>query len=116
MTRYISWILLFSSILLGAFGQVFLKLAVEATTMQGFRFYQQLAKCGWLYLGAIAYGSSFILWLAALRNFDISYARPFMSLGYIVTYLLAIPLLGEVFLWRRMLGIVVIIIGVMLLK
>lgn len=111
-----AWIIVISSILLGAFGQVFLKQAVESVSTNGFDFYFQLAKNIWLYAGAVAYGLSFLLWLTALRTFDLSFARPLTSIGYVVTYIAAIAFLGEPFILRRLLGIIIITAGVILLK
>jgi len=116
MNKGIAWAFLIISIILGAFGQVFLKLAVESSISRGIEFYRQLAKTIWLYAGAVSYGFSFILWLAALRNFDVGFARPLTSIGYIITYIVAILVIGEPFFLRRVLGIVVITAGVILLK
>jgi multidrug transporter EmrE-like cation transporter len=113
-----AWVILITSILLGAFGQIFLKLAVESvtTTTSGMDFYLQLTKNLWLYTGAFSYGLSFLLWLVALRSFDLSFARPLTSIGYVVTYVAAIIFLGEPFMVRRLIGVIVITAGVLLLK
>ena len=116
MGKQFSWFFLISSIFLGAFGQVFLKLAVGRVRDEGWLFYFGLLKEPYLYAGAIAYGASFAVWLLALKYFEIGFARPLVSLGYVVTYIAAILLLGEKILPRRILGIGIITIGVFLLR
>jgi multidrug transporter EmrE-like cation transporter len=112
-----AWALLIGSIILGAFGQVFLKLAVERVgLLAGVSFYLGLAHQWWLYAGIASYGLSFLAWLAALRSFDIGFARPMTSIGYVITYGIAIAVLGEELSLRRVIGVVVITSGVLLLK
>jgi len=111
-----AWSLLSGSVLLGAFGQVFLKLAVQRVELVGVAFYLGLAREAWLYAGVASYGLSFATWLAALRSFEISFARPLTSMGYIVTYLVAVLVLGEELTARRLAGVGVITVGVLMMR
>jgi multidrug transporter EmrE-like cation transporter len=104
------------SIVLGALGQVMFKLGVENIHETGIHFYLAMVKNIWMYLGFTAYGLSFFLWMMVLRYYDVSFARPFTSIGYILTYILAILLLGEDFTYRRVMGIVLITAGVLMIK
>ncbi len=105
------------SILLGALGQVFFKLGVAKTESVNlsFAFALELVKNPWVLAGAAAYGISFFLWLFALRSFEVSVARPLTSLGYLVTYLIAVIALGESFTLVRLAAILLITAGVILL-
>ncbi|OHD53223.1 MAG: hypothetical protein A2014_12090 [Spirochaetes bacterium GWF1_49_6] len=104
------------SILLGAFGQILFKKGVDQVSGEGFAFYLALAQNIWVILGAAAYGVSFILWMQVLRFYDISFARPITAAGYILTYILAILVLGEGFTWQRLLGTALITAGVILMR
>ena len=64
--------------------------------------------------GMACYGISVIVWVMALSRVDVSIAYPMLSIGYIVTAFLAYMLFGEAITPMRILGIVVIIIGVAL--
>ncbi len=109
-------IYLVTSILAGAFGQVFFKLGIGKVGAEGMAFYIALAKNFWIYLGAISYGISFMLWMKVLQFYELSFARPLTGAGYIVTFLFAILILGEQFTPRRILATVIITIGVILMK
>ena len=112
----IHWVNLIISILLGAVGQIMLKLSTHHNNQEGFKFFLEMAKKPWIYLSVITYGASFILWLLALRYFKLGFARPFTSFGYIITYFLAVSFLGEPFYIKRLIGILIIVIGVAFLK
>jgi multidrug transporter EmrE-like cation transporter len=107
---------LFLSIILGAVAQILFKIGIEKVKADGILFYFELLKNIWIYLGFLGYGISFILWMMVLKYYDVSYARPLTSLGYIVTYILAVFLLSEKFSLQRIIAIVLITAGVLLMK
>lgn len=51
-----------------------------------------------------------------LKFYDISFARPITVIGYIITYVLAIIIIGEEFTTRRMVGTLLVTTGVLLMK
>jgi len=104
------------SILSGALGQVFFKLGAEKIDAVGLKYYLLLAKNVWIIAGFASYGISFILWMQVLRHFDISFARPLTSAGYILTYVLAVIFIGEELTVRRMAATLLITTGVLLMK
>ncbi|MFZ5985804.1 MAG: DMT family transporter [Bacillota bacterium] len=104
------------SILLGACGQVMFKLGIDKTHKENLQFYLELMLNKWIILGFFSYGVSFLLWMRVLKFYDVSFARSFTSIGYIVTYILAIFLLGEELTIRRLMAIALITGGVFLLK
>jgi multidrug transporter EmrE-like cation transporter len=116
MNRYAAWMLLLFSILSVAFGQIFLKPAVDFCPFQGVKFYCQLFGDHWIYCGVLSYGSILILWLGALKSFDPGFARPLTSFGYVLTCLAALIFFKEKFLVRRLFGIIAITFGVISLK
>ncbi len=116
------WVLLVISIILGAFGQIFMSVAMKA--MGGISFngsvvelgmYYVRAALSWSMVGAVlCYGVSFLLWLAVLSRKDLSLARPMMSLGYLVTMAYGIYA-GEDMNLYRVLGTLVIVVGIFLM-
>lgn len=66
-------------------------------------------------LGLFCYGMGFLVWLIVLAKAEVSYAYPMISLGYVLTALLAWQLFGENVTFIRMAGIVVTCLGVFLI-
>ena len=64
-----------------------------------------------IFTGIALYGVSMILWLMALSIFDVSFAYPLISLGYIVSAFLAMTFLSEKIPAIRWVGIGMIIAG-----
>lgn len=110
------WLFLILSIATGALGQVSFKWGINKETSAGLSFFWSLVTNPGVVLGFILYGISFALWMYVLRYFELSFARPFTSVGYIITYVISIFLLGESFSINRLFGVVLILIGVALLK
>jgi multidrug transporter EmrE-like cation transporter len=74
----------------------------------------QLATSPPFWAALIAYGLSLGVWVVGLSRVPVSQAYPVLSVGYILTALLAWMLLGESIGTQRWLGIAVIIAGVWL--
>ncbi len=104
------------SILLGALGQVFFKLGVTPGTTMTLSpaFVVELVKSPWIWAGGLCYGASFVLWLFILKFFPLGMARPLTSVGYLVTYLMAVIFIGESFSFLRLAGIILIVAGVIM--
>jgi drug/metabolite transporter (DMT)-like permease len=62
--------------------------------------------------GLSCYVFSFALWIVALSKAPVSVAYPMLSIGYIVNVVVAHYLLGETITIQKLLGILIIIIGV----
>jgi len=62
--------------------------------------------------GLTAYVISVIVWLLVLSRVDVSVAYPMLSLGYVVTALVAYFVFGENISLVRMTGIFIILVGV----
>jgi uncharacterized membrane protein len=65
--------------------------------------------------GFIMYGLSTIFWLIALSKKDLSYVYPFISLTYILVLLLSNLLLKESIGVNKVIGTLIIIIGLMII-
>jgi multidrug transporter EmrE-like cation transporter len=65
--------------------------------------------------GLFCYGLGFMVWLIVLSKAEVSYAYPLISLGYILTAILAWALFGEALNENRLVGILTICLGVFLI-
>jgi transporter family protein len=106
------------SISLGAVGQLFLKLAAMhasgSGTDQVVGYYIRLLLTPYTYLGGFSYGLSFFVWMFLLKKYDLSFLRPLVGFGYIITAILAWIVLKEKITVVRWIGIAFIVAGVYL--
>lgn len=65
--------------------------------------------------GLLGYAISVIVWLIVLSRLEVSYAYPFLSIGYIVTAVIGYYFLGESMSIYKISGIAVICAGIVLL-
>ena len=116
----VCWLL--TGVLLNAFAQLGLKFATRSTgAIEGsWRDFwlagQQLAGNPSLWLALAAYGISVAVWIVGLSRLPVSQAYPFLSVGYVITALLAWLMFGEVVSLARWAGIALIIAGVVLVS
>ncbi len=106
------YLLAFISIALGAVGQLFLKMAAASSSGKLIDFYLGLLKTPYTYLGGVSYGASFLLWMYLLSKLELSFLRPLVSVGYIITSLLAFFILNERITATRWIGTALIVAGV----
>jgi len=64
--------------------------------------------------GFIAAFIASLFWMAAMTKFEITQAYPFMSLAPAIVFLLGVWLLNESFTWGKIIGLILIIIGIVL--
>jgi len=69
----------------------------------------------WVIGGMFLHASALVVWLWALNKVDISFAYPFLALGYVLVSSMAWFWLGEELSQVRMLGMAVIIVGIFIL-
>jgi len=103
---------LWSSIVLGACAQVFLKRGVsrpqDREPALGFALLRSPWVLAWAFCFVLATG----LWLVALSRIEISYAYPLLSIGYPIVAVLSLAVLKERITLSRWIAILVITIGV----
>ena len=120
MTRYIPLIL--SGVLLNAFAQVLLKKGMlgigyfEIQFQNFFPVIKIVATNLYILLGLGSYVISVAIWLLVLARVEVSYAYPFLSVGYVVVTLVGYLIFQESLSWIRVIGISIIIVGVILLS
>ena len=70
----------------------------------------------WLWGAMACYGVSILLWMAVLSKVEVSFAYPFLSIGYVVAAIVGWQLFGESLSLTRIAGILVICVGVYLIS
>ena len=70
----------------------------------------------YLWLSLVCYGISIVMWMVVLSKADVSYAYPFLSIGYILSAVVGYYAFGENVTLTRIAGIIVICIGVVLIS
>lgn len=94
------------SIIAGAFAQLAMKAGLlEMTTP---------TPSALLICGVGFYGIAMISWVFALKRYDLSFAYPMLSLGYLLVYVGAYlwPELGEDLTWNKTIGLILVTLGV----
>jgi multidrug transporter EmrE-like cation transporter len=120
MVRYIPLIL--SGVLLNAFAQILLKKGMlgighfEIQIQNLFPIIQKVGTNLYILLGLGSYVISVAIWLLVLAHVEVSYAYPFLSVGYVVVTLMGYFIFQESVSWMRVIGISIIIVGVILLS
>jgi drug/metabolite transporter (DMT)-like permease len=110
-----------SGVLLNAFAQLFLKKGTNAvgeihlTAGNWLATGIKLATQWPILAGLACYAVSLVVWVIGLSRADVTMAYPMLSLGYIVTTILAWMFLGEVVSMQRMIALGVIVVGVALM-
>lgn len=69
----------------------------------------------WVLGGMVLHVSALIVWLWALSKVDISFAYPFLALGYVMVSAMAWIWLGENIGSIKLLGMGIIIVGILVL-
>ncbi|MBL8018419.1 MAG: hypothetical protein JNM27_02025, partial [Leptospirales bacterium] len=113
------WPALIVSILLGAMGQILMKIAmkqagpipIDGPILDIFYYFLHAGLSLPLIGAGISYGLSFLLWLAVLSVADLSLARPIMSAGYLLTLVYGI-FAGEDVDATRIIGTLLIVVGI----
>jgi drug/metabolite transporter (DMT)-like permease len=105
------------SVILGAVGQLLLKVAVTNTGVLTLSLDALLtmATNPILILALATYGVSACLWLIALMKTDLSFAYPFLSLTYIVVLVGSVIFFKENVSPLRLLGFIVVMTGLFII-
>jgi len=113
-----SWLM--TGVVLNAVAQLALKSAtgttgaIDGTRLGLWTAAQQLTANASFWLALFAYAISVAVWIVGLSRLPVSQAYPVLSVGYVITALLAWMLLGEIISLERWAGIGLIIVGVFL--
>jgi multidrug transporter EmrE-like cation transporter len=120
MAKYIPLILV--GVLLNAIAQILLKKGMLSIGYFGFHFenffpiIKKVTNNLYILSGLTSYVISVMIWLLVLARVEVSYAYPFLSVGYVVVTVMGYFIFQENLSWMRVVGIAVIIVGVLLLS
>ncbi|MCB8814177.1 EamA family transporter [Desulfosporosinus shakirovi] len=107
------------SILLGATGQFLFRLGmVEYGRVSVTGIWRQLGSIiltPAIFLGFACFGVSSVLWLVVISRWELSYAYPLVSLGYVIAILYGTFFLDEVLTLPKILGCLLILAGMSVL-
>jgi drug/metabolite transporter (DMT)-like permease len=118
MSRSYTIALTLLCVTLTAAAQIALKLGVSGAKMQQLlsggpsSFLMRAVLSPTVLFGLALYGISTVLWLLVLAKSDVSYAYPFVSLGFVFTALYAVLVMHEPMVLGRIGGIALIVTGV----
>lgn len=65
----------------------------------------------YVFLGLSLYGMGTVLWLLALKKTELSQLYPFVSMSFIIVFLLGVFVLDEAFSSQRLTGTILIVLG-----
>ncbi|SHI45011.1 SMR family transporter [Desulfosporosinus lacus] len=110
-------LLIIISVLLGATGQLLVKigakhLELDFSSAHLLQSLLAISKNVSVMSGVVLYGLSFILWVKVLSKVELSYAYPFVGLGYIVILCFSYFVFKEDISLFRAIGTLLIMIGV----
>ena len=111
--------LIMCSVLLSAFAQITLKIGMSNPIIQhaiasssALTVIQSVCTNMYVIGGLGLYFASAAVWLFVLAKVDVSFAYPFVGLGFVVTMLLAFFINGEVLSTTKVVGTLCIALGV----
>lgn len=116
-----NFILILTGVLLNAVAQLVLKKgmsiigAVQVDMASIMTMILKAATNIYIYLGLFCYVLSFFVWLMVLSRTEVSYAYPFLSIGYIVAAFVGYFYFGESMTFYKIGGIALICLGVFML-
>lgn len=114
--------LILSSILLSSFAQIVLKTGMSnpdvlaaIQSKNTFDIIKMITTNIAVISGLTLYFASAAVWLLVLAKVDVSFAYPFVGLGFIITMLLAFFINGEVLSTTKVIGTLCIALGVVII-
>ena len=119
MSRIAVISLILASVCLNALAQLFLRLGARSTVTDPDH-HPVVAMIALLFrptimAGLACYGLSLLLWLYVLGRIEVSFAYPFLALGFVLVAVAGWQFLGEPMPPARAAGIGIILIGVLVL-
>lgn len=111
MTQIFSLLLFALSL---ATGQIFFKFVAQTSEpLNSLNNILMLVTNAWFHAALVCYGMSTILWIYILQKVPLSFAYPFVAIGFILVPLFAWLIFGEVLKLKYFLGVLFIIIGLL---
>lgn len=109
---------IFATIFFTVYGQIVLKWQVDkagalpAETFEKLLFLAKLLMNPIVLSGFLSAFIASLFWMAAMSKFDISYAYPFMSLSFVLVFILSIFLFQDPVTVQKVIGLGLIVLGI----
>ena len=122
MSHFVAMSLAIFCVCLTAVAQVLLRAGMSGAAMQqaleqrSVEIYCLALSSPTIWGGMICFGASLALWLPVLARRGVSVAYPLTSLGLVLTSCAGVLLLGESVSLQKILGILLIVVGVLVLS
>jgi drug/metabolite transporter (DMT)-like permease len=112
--KNIDWVLIFVGVIMSSLGAIFLKLGAIRINYDGdlVNILKQLTLNWRIFIGCLMYLMPVLIWIFLLKKIELSFLQPIFSLVYIVTPFFAFFLLNETLNFYRLIGIIMIVIGI----
>ncbi|HBM76431.1 MAG TPA: hypothetical protein DD429_12885 [Clostridiaceae bacterium] len=114
--KMLNFILILTSVILGAFGQFLLRVGMKSygqvSVLGAFKQLFSIIFTPSIFMGFILFALSSILWLSVISKNQLSYAYPMVGIGYIFTMILSKLFLNESIGAFKIIGTLLIISGV----
>ncbi|MGD1822460.1 MAG: EamA family transporter [Pleomorphochaeta sp.] len=117
----IGYLYILATIAFTVYGQIILKWRISSMGWQP-KFDGSLLAFCWDYVkflfdpfifsGFLSAFIASVFWMFAMTKFEITYAYPFMSLSPALVFIIGILVLNEPFTWGKLIGLLVIILGI----
>ena len=114
--------LVLASVAMSAVAQILLKVGMSDPRLQSAvghlglgESYARVLMSPVVIAGLLTYGVGALIWLRALATLDVSQAYPFVALGFVLTMIFAVIVLGEPVHATRLAGAALIVAGVVLI-
>jgi drug/metabolite transporter (DMT)-like permease len=113
----VGYFYIFGTILFTIYGQIILKWRLNQfgvfpeNVLEKFKFLIQAFLDIYVLSGFLSAFIASIFWMAAMTQFEISKAYPFMSIAPPLVFIIGVVFLGEIFTWGKVFGLVLIILG-----
>ena len=114
-----SLLLIFTSIFMGAIGQILLKTGMSKIGYISIKYsdiIQNVLKAfvsPYILVGILSYLLSMILWLIILSRVELSFAYPMVSAGYIIVIVFSYFILHENISLLRLIGVIMVCMGIL---
>lgn len=121
MTFFINHIYIFLTIIFAVSSQLIIKWKMSEHNLDHYtnvfdKFYFVLSMLmnPFIILSILFTLLSGLSWMIAMSKFDISYAYPFTTLGFVLIFLFSIFLFHEPITWQKTVGLIFIILGIII--
>ncbi len=117
MNPLLDYLYIVATICFTVYGQLILKWrvgfygALPITMVEKLKFVFTVLFDPWIISGLVAAFFASLAWIAAMTKFELNHAYPFMSLNFVLVFILSGFLLSEPLTLQRGIGIVLIVLG-----